>query len=95
MKIYYLLSIFMYLGGVMSFLLNRKHFLSLLLSLEFMMLALFLFLFFFIESSFFNLFFSMIYLLVVVCEGVLGLSLMVLMIRVSGSDMLMSFSFLW
>lgn len=95
MKFFYCLSVFIYLGGVISFLSSRRHFLSILLSLEFIIVAVFFFLFLYIESNLYNLFFSIIYLLVVVCEGVLGLSLIVLIIRVSGSDIIMSCSFLW
>nr|AYP72681.1 NADH dehydrogenase subunit 4L [Cassida sp. EMHAU-15090501] len=86
---------FMYLSGMAVFLFSFNHFLFVLLSLEFMMLAIFLFLFFLLSMMMINLFFSMIYLTMVVCEGVLGLSIMVSVIRFSGNDNLMSLSSLW
>nr|QUB07042.1 NADH dehydrogenase subunit 4L [Thlaspida biramosa] len=87
--------IFCYLGGLLTFLISLKHFLLILLSLEFMMLAIFLGVYFFNSFVSTGSYFSMIYLTVVVCEGVLGLSIMVSIIRSCGNDNLMSLSCLW
>nr|QUB07029.1 NADH dehydrogenase subunit 4L [Glyphocassis sp. N62] len=89
------LIIFMYLSGFFVFLISMSHFLMVLLSLEFMMLSIFLLMFYLFSYLSTNIFFSMIYLTMAVCEGVLGLSVMVLLIRSSGNDNVMSLSFLW
>lgn len=94
MKIYFLVFI-IYLRGLVLFIFNRKHFLIILLRFEFIMLGLFLGLFNNFINNFFNLFFSLIYLTIRVCEGVLGLSVIVIIIRVRGNDYLISFSSLW
>nr|ALO76980.1 NADH deshydrogenase subunit 4L [Malachiinae sp. GENSP01] len=85
----------MYLMGWMSFSLKRKHLLLMLLSLEFLVLCLFYGL-----MGYFNLFYSenyfnLIFLSFSVCEGVLGLSLLVLMIRTHGNDYFQMFNILW
>nr|APX39713.1 NADH dehydrogenase subunit 4L [Cassida rubiginosa] len=84
-----------YLSGLVVFLLSFKHFLFILLSLEFMMLSIFLSLYSLFSFSIINIFFSMIYLTMVVCEGVLGLSIMVSIVRSSGNDNLLSLTSLW
>nr|APX39457.1 NADH dehydrogenase subunit 4L [Cassida denticollis] len=84
-----------YLSGVTVFLLSFKHFLFILLSLEFMMLSIFLTMYSLFSFSVMNIFFSMIYLTMVVCEGVLGLSVMVSIVRSAGNDNLLSLTSLW
>nr|NP_852172.1 NADH dehydrogenase subunit 4L [Lepidopsocidae sp. RS-2001]AAP44721.1 NADH dehydrogenase subunit 4L [Lepidopsocidae sp. RS-2001] len=79
---------------MLSYVLNRKYILMMLISLEFMSLILFLLIYF----SLFNLnlegYFLMIFLTFCVCEGVIGLSLLVGMIRSHGNDLIYSLSFL-
>nr|YP_010535853.1 NADH dehydrogenase subunit 4L [Spinolyprops cribricollis]UYB79065.1 NADH dehydrogenase subunit 4L [Spinolyprops cribricollis] len=87
-----LLSFFM---GVLSFSLNRKHLLLMLLSLEFIVLSVFLLMYLLMSSLVGEMYFTMIFLTFSVCEGVLGLSLMILMIRSHGSDYFNSFNLLW
>nr|YP_009470468.1 NADH dehydrogenase subunit 4L [Rhadinosa nigrocyanea]AVF96883.1 NADH dehydrogenase subunit 4L [Rhadinosa nigrocyanea] len=91
----YWLFFIIYFSGLIMFIFSWGHFLVLLLSLEFMVIGLFLG---FMDTYLFNcnnLFFCMIYLTMTVCEGVLGLSIMVMMIRLGGNDYLKNFSFLW
>nr|YP_009185797.1 NADH dehydrogenase subunit 4L [Atrecus affinis]ALO70364.1 NADH deshydrogenase subunit 4L [Atrecus affinis] len=85
----------MYFMGLISFCLKRKHFLLMLLSLEFIILSLYFNLY--IYMSFYNCeyYFSMIFLTVSVCEGALGLSILVSMIRTHGNDYFQSFNMLW
>nr|ARH53788.1 NADH dehydrogenase subunit 4L [Cortodera humeralis] len=88
-------SILMFFSGLIVFTLKRKHLLLMLLSLEFIVLSLYLNLFIYLSMMSFEYFFSMIFLTMSVCEGALGLSILVLMIRTHGNDYIMSFSSLW
>nr|YP_010834390.1 NADH dehydrogenase subunit 4L [Luperomorpha xanthodera]WFQ81659.1 NADH dehydrogenase subunit 4L [Luperomorpha xanthodera] len=89
------LLFFMFFSGMISFILNRKHFLMMLLSLEFMVIALYLNIFLYLSNMNYEYFFSMIFLVMSVCEGVLGLSLLILLVRVHGNDYILTFSSLW
>nr|WNN64249.1 NADH dehydrogenase subunit 4L [Ceresium sinicum ornaticolle] len=90
-----LVSGFMFFCGLIVFVSKRKHLLLMLLSLEFVVLSLYLNVFFYLNHLFYDYFFSMVFLTFSVCEGVLGLSILVLMIRSWGNDYILSFSFLW
>nr|YP_003204860.1 NADH dehydrogenase subunit 4L [Mongoloraphidia harmandi]ACO92560.1 NADH dehydrogenase subunit 4L [Mongoloraphidia harmandi] len=91
----YLYFIFMfYFSGLLIFCLSGKHFLMMLLSLEFLVLGLFLMVFYFLKSFGFELYFSMIFIIFCVCEGALGLSILVSLIRTHGNDYFKSFNFL-
>nr|YP_010576543.1 NADH dehydrogenase subunit 4L [Oulema tristis]UZN44097.1 NADH dehydrogenase subunit 4L [Oulema tristis] len=85
----------MFLSTLVVFLVHRNHFLLMLLSLEMIVLILYFTLYLYFYSMFNELFFLMIYLTMSVCEGVLGLSILVSMVRVYGNDYVLSFSFLW
>nr|APX39571.1 NADH dehydrogenase subunit 4L [Plagiodera versicolora] len=84
-----------FICGLIIFSSKRKHFLLMLLSLEFMIISLFLNMFICLSFMNYEYFFSMIFLTMSVCEGVLGLSILILMIRTHGNDYIMSFSSLW
>nr|AXS64866.1 NADH dehydrogenase subunit 4L [Coleoptera sp. 2 KM-2017]AXS66007.1 NADH dehydrogenase subunit 4L [Cucujoidea sp. 36 KM-2017] len=86
---------FMYMSGLLSFSLKRKHLLLMLLSLEFIVLVLFLNLFNYLMMESMDFFFSMIFLTFSVCEGALGLSMLISMVRIHGNDYIMALSFLW
>nr|YP_010239121.1 NADH dehydrogenase subunit 4L [Miltogramma oestracea]QTF74381.1 NADH dehydrogenase subunit 4L [Miltogramma oestracea] len=88
------LSSIFFMMGVFTFVSNRKHLLSMLLSLEYMVLSLFLMLFIYLNLLNFEFFFSMMFLTFSVCEGALGLSVLVSMIRVHGNDYFQSFNVL-
>nr|YP_010954754.1 NADH dehydrogenase subunit 4L [Dorcus tityus]WMW30139.1 NADH dehydrogenase subunit 4L [Dorcus tityus] len=89
------MSSFMYLMGLLSFCLNRKHLLLMLLSLEFVVVSLFLMLYLYLCLYNWEFFFLMIFLTMSVCEGVLGLSLLVLLMRSYGNNYMISFNLLW
>nr|YP_009691883.1 NADH dehydrogenase subunit 4L [Nortia carinicollis]QEG58676.1 NADH dehydrogenase subunit 4L [Nortia carinicollis] len=89
------LSIFMVFSSLLVFSSKRKHLLLMLLSLEFLVISLYLSMYFYFSFSGLNYFFCMIYLTMSVCEGALGLSILVSMIRSWGNDYVLSFSFLW
>nr|YP_010022832.1 NADH dehydrogenase subunit 4L [Pollenia pediculata]QLY90327.1 NADH dehydrogenase subunit 4L [Pollenia rudis]QOP39680.1 NADH dehydrogenase subunit 4L [Pollenia pediculata] len=88
-----LLSV-LFIMGVFTFVLNRKHLLSMLLSLEYIVLSLFLILFIYLNMLEYEFFFSMMFLVFSVCEGALGLSILVSMIRTHGNDYFQSFNIL-
>nr|AXS65417.1 NADH dehydrogenase subunit 4L [Coleoptera sp. 16 KM-2017] len=90
-----LVSIFMFLSGLIVFASKRKHLLLMLLSLEFVVLSLYLNIFVYLSYMNYEYFFSMIFLTFSVCEGALGLSMLVSMIRASGNDFILTFSSLW
>nr|WMV01995.1 NADH dehydrogenase subunit 4L [Plagiodera versicolora] len=95
MMIYLLTGSLSFMCGLMIFSFKRKHFLLMLLSLEFMIISLFLNMFICLSLMNYEYFFSMLFLTMSVCEGVLGLSILILMIRTHGNDYIMSFSSLW
>lgn len=92
--IYWRLPLFIFIIGVMVFVSNRKHLLSTLLSLEFIVLRLFLFLFIYLNLYNFEIFFRIIFLTFCVCEGALGLSVLVSIIRTHGNDYFQTFRIL-
>nr|YP_010882024.1 NADH dehydrogenase subunit 4L [Isocapnia anguis]WID86711.1 NADH dehydrogenase subunit 4L [Isocapnia anguis] len=94
MSFYWGLPVFMFICGGWVFVSKRKHLLLTLLSLEFMVLSLFLISFMYLNLMNYELFFSMIFLTFSVCEGALGLSILVSMIRTHGNDYFQSFSIL-
>nr|AXS66275.1 NADH dehydrogenase subunit 4L [Bostrichoidea sp. 1 KM-2017] len=84
-----------FFSGFLSFVLKRKHLLSMFLSLEMVVISLFYGLLFYFSMFSNDLFFLMIFLTVSVCEGALGLSLLVRLIMVYGNDYFNTFSVLW
>ncbi len=80
--------------GVLSFIFSYKHLLNMLLRLEFIVLCLFIFIFFYLSIFSFEQYFRIFFLVFRVCEGVLGLSILVSIIRSHGNDYFFSFSFL-
>nr|BBE15845.1 NADH dehydrogenase subunit 4L [Eumeta variegata] len=86
--------VFMFFWGNMIFVSQYKHLLIVLLSLEFMVLSVFFFFFFFFFFFEYNNYFLMVFLVFSVCEGVLGLSILISMIRTYGSDYFQSFNLL-
>lgn len=89
------LFIYIYILGLITFLLKYKHLLLLLLSLEFIVLSLYYGIFFFLSFMGYERFFIILYLILSVSEGVLGLGILVIMIRSHGSDYVLGISFLW
>nr|ALO70403.1 NADH deshydrogenase subunit 4L [Bolitobius castaneus] len=88
-------STIMFFSGLLSFCMKRKHFLLMLLSLEFIILSLYFNMFLYLSSFYFENYFSMIFLTMSVCEGALGLAIMVSMIRTHGNDYFQTFNILW
>nr|YP_010463405.1 NADH dehydrogenase subunit 4L [Cryptoperla kawasawai]UUK29381.1 NADH dehydrogenase subunit 4L [Cryptoperla kawasawai] len=86
--------LFLFMCGSWVFVSKRKHLLLTLLSLEFIVLSLFFVLFMYLNFWSYELFFSMVFLTFSVCEGALGLSILVSMIRSHGNDFFQTFSIL-
>ena len=84
----------LFIIGVFTFVSNRKHLLSILLSLEYIVLSLFFLLFIYLNIYNFENFFSIIFLTFRVCEGALGLSILVSIIRTHGNDYFQRFNIL-
>nr|AML25915.1 NADH dehydrogenase subunit 4L [Staphylinidae sp. BMNH 1274216] len=95
MLMIFLVPMIMYFTGLLIFSKKRKHFLLMLLSLEFIVLSLYFNLFIYLNYFNYELYFIMIFLTMSVCEGALGLALLVSMIRTHGSDYFQMFNMLW
>nr|AYR05120.1 NADH dehydrogenase subunit 4L [Coleoptera sp. ACP-2013] len=90
-----MISLFMYFCGLIVFSLKRKHLLLMLLSLEYIVLALYWNLFIYLSAFNLEYYFCMVFITMSVCEGVLGLSILVSLIRTHGNDYFQTFSILW
>nr|YP_010586039.1 NADH dehydrogenase subunit 4L [Apatidelia acuminata]UZZ43775.1 NADH dehydrogenase subunit 4L [Apatidelia acuminata] len=89
MKIFQLSNFIMvnYLVGNFMFSLNRKHLLVILLSLELIVLNLFFYIYLYLLLNMMNsIYFLVMFMILTVCEGVLGISILVYMIRIYSSD---------
>lgn len=95
MKIYFLISIFSIFSGLISFCIVRKHLLLILLRLEVIVISLYLNIFIYLRIINYEYFFSIIFLSIRVCEGALGLAILVSIIRTHGNDYIIIFNFLW
>nr|UEC45817.1 NADH dehydrogenase subunit 4L [Cyrtacanthacris tatarica] len=84
-------SLLVYFAGVYVFSSKRKHLLMVLLKLEYIVLSLFMLIVIFLIEFDYDYFFPVIFLVFSVCEGALGLSILVSMIRSHGNDFFNSF----
>nr|AWN56247.1 NADH dehydrogenase subunit 4L [Euborellia annulipes] len=76
----------MFVFGLFSVASKRKHLLPILLSMEMMILAIFSNLVFLLNIMSLDFMFIMVFLTFAVCEGSLGLSILVSMVRSYGND---------
>lgn len=86
---------FIFISGLIVFSSKRKHLLLILLRLEFIVLSLYINIFYYLRINNFDFFFIMIFLTIRVCEGALGLSILIRIIRIHGNDYIISLTFLW
>nr|UFK32277.1 NADH dehydrogenase subunit 4L [Eurhadina fusca] len=86
--------IYMFFMGLFSLIMIRKHILLCLISMEFLVLSLLMLIMLFCLMMNYMFYMYLIMMTFYVCEGVLGLSILVYMIRCHGNDFLMSM-FLW
>nr|UZG66051.1 NADH dehydrogenase subunit 4L [Aquatica ficta] len=91
----YMVFIFMYFVGLLVMGLKCSHLVLILLSLEFIVLSLFLGMGDFILGLLYVSYFMMIFLSLSVCEGAMGLSILVSLVRMYGNDYFNSFNILW
>nr|YP_010736906.1 NADH dehydrogenase subunit 4L [Pediopsoides anchorides]WEP24780.1 NADH dehydrogenase subunit 4L [Pediopsoides anchorides] len=85
---------FFFFFGIFSLIYIRKHLLLCLLSLEFVVLSLLMLVFLNCLYFYFSFYVYVFFMSLYVCEGVLGLSILVNMIRFHGNDYLSSV-YLW
>nr|WRY72483.1 NADH dehydrogenase subunit 4L [Aguriahana wutyshana] len=86
--------VYMFFMGLFCLILIRKHILLCLISLEFVVLSLLLMTLMYCLMLDYTFYLYLIMMTFYVCEGVLGLSILVYMIRCHGNDYLSSM-FLW
>jgi NADH-ubiquinone oxidoreductase chain 4L len=89
-----LFFIFLFFVAGFSFIYSYKHLLNILLRLEIIVLVLFLFIYLYLLIFNFETYFCLYFLTFSVCEGVLGLSILVSIIRTHGNDYFINFSIL-
>nr|WMQ52818.1 NADH dehydrogenase subunit 4L [Agrius convolvuli] len=90
----WIIFIIMFFIGNLIFISKNKHLLITLLSLEFMVLSIFFFLLIYLMMINYDMYMLMVFLVFSVCEGALGLSILVSMIRTHGNDYFQSFNLL-
>nr|YP_009029768.1 NADH dehydrogenase subunit 4L [Maruca vitrata]AHY24052.1 NADH dehydrogenase subunit 4L [Maruca vitrata] len=90
----WILVIIMFILGNMIFVSKHKHLLIVLLSLEFIVLSIFFFMILLFNYIEYDMYMLMVFLVFSVCEGALGLSILVSMIRTHGNDYFQSFNLL-
>nr|YP_010286769.1 NADH dehydrogenase subunit 4L [Halticus minutus]UKT60750.1 NADH dehydrogenase subunit 4L [Halticus minutus] len=78
----------MFFSGLVVFSFSRNYYLLTLLSLEYLVLCIFTIMVKYYSLSYGDLYLIMIFLIFSVCEGVLGLSILVCYIRNHGNDYL-------
>lgn len=88
----YYYPVLIFVLGCLIFVSSRKHLLITLLRLEFIVLSLFILIFFYFNVNIIEMYFLIIFLVFRVCEGVLGLSLLVSIIRTHGNNYFQSFN---
>lgn len=90
----FLLILFLFKFSVYKFIFNHKHLLITLLRLEFIVLSLFFIIFLILIYFNIEIYFSILFLIFRVCEGALGLSLLVSIIRTHRNNYFQSFNIL-
>nr|YP_010952537.1 NADH dehydrogenase subunit 4L [Cechetra lineosa]WMQ52844.1 NADH dehydrogenase subunit 4L [Cechetra lineosa] len=88
----WIIFILMFFIGNLIFISKNKHLLIVLLSLEFIVLSIFFFFLMFLMMIDYDMYMLMVFLVFSVCEGSLGLSILVSMIRTHGNDYFQSFN---
>nr|YP_010692453.1 NADH dehydrogenase subunit 4L [Cepora nerissa]WBV74606.1 NADH dehydrogenase subunit 4L [Cepora nerissa] len=85
----------MFFLGNMIFVSKHKHLLIVLLSLEFIVLSIYFLMMYYFMMMSYDMYMLMVFLVFSVCEGALGLSILVSMIRTYGNDYFQSYNLLW
>nr|YP_010952576.1 NADH dehydrogenase subunit 4L [Theretra silhetensis]WMQ52909.1 NADH dehydrogenase subunit 4L [Theretra silhetensis] len=88
----WIIIVVMFFIGNLIFVSKNKHLLIVLLSLEFIVLSIFFFFLIYLMMIDYDMYMLMVFLVFSVCEGSLGLSILVSMIRTHGNDYFQSFN---
>lgn len=94
MLVYIILVSFIFIIGLFIFVSLRKYLLRMLLRLEFIILSLFILLFLYLCIFSTETYMLIIFLIFIVCEGALGLSILVSIIRTHGNNYFQTFNVL-
>ena len=86
------LPLFIFLVGAWIYISKRKHLINILISLEYTVLSIFLLLIFITFSIGLETYISLIFLIASVCEGRLGVGIIVGIVRSHGSDYIRRFN---
>nr|UOU85028.1 NADH dehydrogenase subunit 4L [Procloeon bifidum] len=92
--IYYLIITTSVLMGVFAFAKIRNHIISTLISLEFASLSVYLYLFMLLTECDSEKYIALVYLTFAACEGALGLSILVSVIKSKGNDFIKASNFM-
>nr|WCH62811.1 NADH dehydrogenase subunit 4L [Dromaeolus sp. ZM-2022] len=95
MNLYLTSGICLFYLGLLSFCFKSNYFLLILLTLEFIVLILYFMLNLYMYMWLCDYYVGLIYITVAVCEGSLGLSILVSLIHSFGNDFFQSFNILW
>ena len=91
-NLFFIFPVIIFMLACIVFISNRKHLLITLLRLEYIVLSLFLFIYICFEFNIIEIYFLIVFLVFRVCEGALGLSILVSIIRTHGNNYFQSFN---
>ena len=91
---FYTVATLAVLAGILSFAKIRNHIISTLIRLEFASLSLYLYLFILLNDYGAEKYITLVYLTLAACEGALGLSILVSIIKTRGNDYIKSTHFI-
>lgn len=90
----WIVFIIIFILGNLIFISKHKHLLIILLRLEFIVLSVFFFILIYLSSIDYDIYILIVFLVFSVCEGALGLSILVSIIRTHGNDYFQRFNLL-
>lgn len=90
----WLIIFFIYIVGNIVFVSKHKHLLIILLRLEYIVLRIYLILILYLSFIEFDIYILIVFLVFSVCEGALGISILVSIIRTHGNDYFQRFRLL-
>ena len=91
---FYTVATLAVLAGILSFAKIQNHIISTLIRLEFASLSLYLYLFILLNNYGAEKYVALVYLTLAACEGALGLSILVSIIKIKGNDYIKSTHFI-
>lgn len=90
----WIIFILIFVVGNLIFISKHKHLLIVLLRLEFIVLRIFFFMLIYLSFIDYDIYILIVFLVFSVCEGALGLSILVSIIRTHGNDYFQRFNLL-